>query len=111
LQQLLESWSSSPSLAEQFALFDEFFRLYLFFRLSTLGVLPGENVLLGNNFASQAEAQLPVLLEPLTAIRQAPSDTAVQVKDKGRLHVKFERARGPFRQVGDLWSATFTREG
>lgn len=33
------------------------------------------------------------------------------VKDKQRLHVKFERAREPFRQVGDLWSATFTREG
>jgi len=31
LQQLLESWSSSPSLGEQFALFDEFFRFYLFF--------------------------------------------------------------------------------
>lgn len=80
-------------------------------RLSTLGVLPGEIVLLGNNFASQAEEQLPVMLEPLAAIRQAPSDTAGQVKDKQRLHVKFERAREPFRQVGDLWSATFTREG
>jgi type I restriction-modification system DNA methylase subunit len=80
-------------------------------RLSTMGVLPGEIVLLRNNFANQAEAQLPVLLEPLAAIRQAPSDTAGQVKDKQRLHVKFERAREPFRQVGDLWSATFTREG
>jgi hypothetical protein len=80
-------------------------------RLSTMGVLPGEIVLLGNNFARQAEAQLPVMLEPLAAIRQAPSDTAEQVKDKQRLHIKFERAREPFRQVGDLWSATFTREG
>lgn len=80
-------------------------------RLTTLGVLPGEILLLGNNFSNQAEAQLPVLLDPLAAIRQAPSDTAGQVKDKQRLHVKFERAREPFRQVGDLWSATFTREG
>ena len=80
-------------------------------RLSTLGVLPGEISLLENNFARQAEAQLPTLLEPLAAIRQAPSETAGQVKEKQRLHVKFERAREPFRLVSDLWCATFTREG
>jgi type I restriction-modification system DNA methylase subunit len=79
-------------------------------RLSTLGVLPGEIVLLENNFARQAEAQLPVLLEPLAAIRNAPSETAAQVKEKQRLHVKFERVREPFRLVGDLWCATFTGE-
>lgn len=80
-------------------------------RISTLGVLPGEIVLLENNFARQAEAQLPALLEPLAAIRNAPSETAEQVKVKQRLHVKFERAREPFRLVGDLWCVTFTREG
>jgi len=80
-------------------------------RMSTLGVLPGEIVLLENNFARQAEAQLPSLLEPLAAIRNAPSETAEQVKAKQRLHNAFERAREPFRLVGDLWCATFTKEG
>lgn len=80
-------------------------------RLSTLGVLPGERSLLVNVFARQVEAQLPSLLDPLAAIRRAPSETAEQVKAKGRLHTAFERAREPFRAVGDLWCATFTREG
>jgi hypothetical protein len=32
-------------------------------------------------------------------------------RSQQRLHIKFERAREPFRQVGDLWSATLTHEG
>lgn len=79
-------------------------------RLSELGVLHGEIRLL-DNFVPQVEANLSVLLEPLAVIRNAPSNTIEQVKIKERLHNKFERVREPFRLVGDVWCAEFTREG
>jgi len=79
-------------------------------RIAELGVLHGEIRIL-NNFAPQVERNLPVLLEPLTAIRNAPSDNIEQVKQKERLHSKFEYFREPFRLVGDIWCAEFSREG
>ena len=79
-------------------------------RLAELGVLHGELDIL-NNFAPQVEGNISVLLEPLTAIRNAPSNTIEQVKQKERLHSRFERIQEPFRLVGDLWCAEFTEEG
>ncbi len=79
-------------------------------RLGELGVLHGEISLL-NNFSSQVEENLPILLAPLAEIRNAPSDTIEQVKQKEKLHKRFERIRKPFRLVGDLWCAEFSREG
>ncbi len=79
-------------------------------RLAELGVLHGELDIL-NNFAPQVEKNISVLLEPLTAIRNAPSNTIEQVKQKERLYSRFERIRESFRLVGDLWCAEFTEEG
>jgi len=79
-------------------------------RLAELGVLHGELDLL-NNFAPQVEKNVSVLLEPLTAIRNAPSNTVEEVNQKDRLNSKFERVREPFRLIGDLWCAEFTEEG
>lgn len=75
-------------------------------KIASLGVLPGEIKLL-NTFEQQVEEHLPALLEPLAAIEQAPSETTEQVKEKQRLHTAFEKAREPFRLLGDLWCSTF----
>lgn len=76
--------------------------------IASLGVLPGEIKLL-NKFEQQVEEQLPQMLAPLSAIEQAPSETTEQVKEKQRLHVAFEKAREPFRLLGDLWCSTFVK--
>lgn len=72
-------------------------------RIANLGVLPGEIEIISANFTSQLERQMHFLLEPLTRIRQAPSDNADQVKEKEKLLLAFEKAREPFREVADLW--------
>ena len=43
-------------------------------RIGELGVLPGEIELRGNELKRQLEEKLPLLLEPLAAIRAASSD-------------------------------------
>jgi hypothetical protein len=78
--------------------------------IASLGVLPGEIKLL-NKFEQQVEQQLPQMLAPLFAIERAPSESTEQVKEKQRLHVAFEKAREPFRQLGDLWCSTFVENG
>lgn len=72
-------------------------------RLENLGALPGEVGLLRESFVRQAEDQMHVMLEPLAAIREAPSETATQVKEKERLHKGFERVRETFRLTADVW--------
>ena len=72
-------------------------------KVSELGVMPDEIVLLSNPFARQVEEQLHALLDPLKAIRVATSETAEQVKEKEKLLKGFERAREPFRLAADLW--------
>lgn len=72
-------------------------------KVSELGVMPDEIVLISNPFARQVEEQLHALLDPLNAIRQASSETADQVKEKEKLLKGFERAREPFRLAVDLW--------
>jgi len=76
-------------------------------RIAGLGVLPGEIELRSNIFKEQVEAKIPALLQPLAAIAEIPSDTADHVKEKERLYGAFERAREPFRLVGDLWCSAF----
>ncbi len=51
-------------------------------RLSELGALPQEIALRTSAVAQRVEEQLPVLLAPLAEIRQTPSDTVEQIKEK-----------------------------
>jgi hypothetical protein len=60
LRQLLESWSSAPSLAEQFALFDEFFRFYLFFSPVAFREVDGRKTLLQRAVEGSSEYRLGV---------------------------------------------------
>ncbi len=76
-------------------------------KIEKLGALPGEIELRANNFAKQVEAHLPVFLKPLAEIRQAPSETAPQIKAKERLYRAFEKAREPFIALANLWISTF----
>jgi hypothetical protein len=76
-------------------------------KIEKLGILPGELELRANNFAKQVETHLPVFLKPLAEIRQAPSETASQIKAKERLYRTFEKAREPFLALANLWLSTF----
>ena len=75
-----------------------------------LGGMPGEKELLRNQYALQIQGQLQGLLDPLTAILHAPSETAEQVKEKEKLLKAFEKAREPFRLVADVWTSTVLDE-
>jgi len=79
-------------------------------RIANLGVLPGEVEIISANFMQQVERQMHLLLEPLERIRQAPSETTEQVKEKEKLLQAFEKAREPFREVADLWCSVVTDE-
>jgi len=76
--------------------------------IASMGVLPDEIELRAGNFREQVQNKMPELLEPLVRIIQVPSDTAGQVRAKDRLYREFERAREPYRLVGDLWCSTFS---
>lgn len=79
-------------------------------RVAKMGVLPGELEYHADHFGSQIEDKLPAFLQPLTQIAEIPSDIAEHVKQKDRLYREFERAREPFRLVGDLWCSGFCRD-
>jgi hypothetical protein len=79
-------------------------------KISEVGVLPGEVELIASDFTRQVEDQIHVLLPRLEAIRQGPSESADQVKEKQRLYREFGRARMPFLQVCDLWCSFVTDE-
>ena len=72
-----------------------------------MGVLPDEFELRSDEFKEQAALKLPSLMEKLARIRELPSDSASSVKEKERLYRQFERAREPFRLVGDLWCSAY----
>jgi len=73
-----------------------------------LGTLPGELALIQNTFQNQVAQKLPILLGFLQQIRSLPSDTVSQVKDKEQIFLKtVESERTPFRQIADIWIATF----
>jgi len=74
-------------------------------RINKLGLLHNEFGMVSREFVTQVEDQLHALLEPLAGIRDAPSDTTEQVKEKQKLLTVFERAREPFRAMADLWIA------
>lgn len=78
--------------------------------LSRMGVLPGEIALLADRFRNQWKTRLPTLLDPLARIAGLPSDTPERLQEKERYYAEFERAREPFRKVGDLWCAAFCLE-
>lgn len=77
-------------------------------QLVSLGVLPGEIEVLAHNFTGQVAEQIHVLLPTLTLIRQSPSESADQVRDKERLFREFDRARAPFLRIADLWCSFVT---
>ncbi|MFH1749140.1 MAG: DNA methyltransferase [Planctomycetota bacterium] len=77
-------------------------------RVAELGALPGAMELQQNVFKQQVEQQLPVLLEPLIKIREMPSQTAQQIKDKEKLYRRtFQPLCQMFETVADLWCSTF----
>ena len=77
-------------------------------RVAELGALPGAMELQQNLFKQQVEQQLPVLLEPLIRIREMPSQTAQQIKDKEKLYRRtFQPLCQMFEAVADLWCSTF----
>jgi hypothetical protein len=78
--------------------------------ITDLGGLPGEGSLLRNQYAVQIQSQLRTLLDPLTAIGNAASETAEQVKEKDKLLRALGKAREPFRLVADLWTSTVLDE-
>lgn len=75
-------------------------------QIKNLGLLHNEFGMVSREFITQLEDQLHALLKPLSAIRDAPSDTTEQVKEKQKLLNIFERSREPFRVMGDLWTAS-----
>lgn len=77
-------------------------------KISQVGVLPGEVALIAGDFTRQVEDQIHVLLPRLTAISEAPSESADQVKEKQRLYREFHRARKAFLQICDLWCSFVT---
>ncbi|MCX7012041.1 MAG: N-6 DNA methylase, partial [Candidatus Sumerlaeota bacterium] len=81
--------------------------------LPRLGARPMAGGAFEDAFGPQVAENLPALLKPLADIRQMPSETTAQVKEKEALYRKaFERARKPFVLVGDLWcSVYFMSEG
>src|SRR5690606_13463093 len=72
-------------------------------RLDKLGALPGEIALRANAVERRIEERLPEILQILGEIEDVPSDRAEQIKTKERLFASFEKAREPFRMLGDLW--------
>lgn len=76
--------------------------------LTGLATLPGEIALLADSFAGQWKSRLPALLDPLARIARLPSDTPERLQEKERYYNEFEKAREPFRRVGDLWCAAFS---
>ena len=76
--------------------------------LDGLNALPGATTLFGSAYANQVQARLPALLGPLQAIRNMPSETADQVKEKERLLRKvLNPVRVPFVTIADAWCAAF----
>jgi len=74
----------------------------------SVAALPGEPKEMAGLFAAQVEARLPALLEPLHMIRDMPSETADQVKEKERTYRKIlNPVRVPFLTVADAWCAAF----
>lgn len=81
-------------------------------KLGHLTSLPGDEGLLEGQFSEQVQAHLPALLEPLTLIRDLPSDTLEQVKEKERTYRKrFIPALERFITVADLWVAESMNRG
>ncbi|MCK4342721.1 MAG: N-6 DNA methylase [Phycisphaerae bacterium] len=77
-------------------------------RVAELGALPGALELQQNLFKQQVEQQLPLLLEPLIKIRELPSQTAQQIKEKDKLYRRmFQPLCRMFRTVANLWCSTF----
>lgn len=77
-------------------------------RVAELGALPGAMELQQNVFKQQVEQQLPVLLAPLVRIREIPSQTAQQIKEKEKLYRRtFQPLCQMFEAVADLWCSTF----
>lgn len=69
--------------------------------------LPDAPPMFAREFDTQLQDTLPGLLVALSDIRQMPSLTRPQVKQKGKLfREKCEVARVPFRVLADIWCAT-----
>lgn len=74
--------------------------------VADLGSLPDAPPLMSNVFEQQVKGRLPVLLKALEMIRNLPSATIGQVKEK-LYRRTFEPTRDPFRRAAHLWCSTF----
>jgi hypothetical protein len=72
-------------------------------KVNDLAALPGERGMYQEGFDAILARKLPVLLQPLAAIRDLPSESIGQVKEKHRLYHQFRRAAGLFWTLADLW--------
>jgi hypothetical protein len=79
-------------------------------RLNRMGAIPGAEPLQAGAFAEVIRESLPGFLQLLESIRQQPSETARQVKEKERLFRRFEQAREPFRQLANLHCSVYAEK-
>lgn len=76
--------------------------------VADLGALPDAPPLMSNVFEQQVKGRLPVLLKAMEMIRNVPSATIEQVKEKEKLYRRtFEPTRDPFRRAAHVWCSTF----
>jgi type I restriction-modification system DNA methylase subunit len=72
-----------------------------------MGALPGADVLQAGACAGLVRERLPELLKLLADIRRQSSETAGQVRHKGKVFRRFEQAREPFRRLADLHCSVY----
>ncbi len=77
-------------------------------RLARLGVLHDAKGSTANAFEAAFRKKLPALLEPLAEIRDLPSESVKDMKEKAKRFEAYQKAVEPFRQLADLWTADAT---
>jgi hypothetical protein len=81
-------------------------------RVSHLEGLPGDDSLFRSQFAEEIRNALPGLLQPLSEIREIPSDTAEHVKRKEQIfRRRFLPSQSRFSKAADLWTAEALQAG
>lgn len=107
----LALWLETVSASEPLTFLDHHLRVgnsLVGARIDQLGVLPDAPELLHNAFREQVQQRLPILLEPLRQIRNLPSQSAEQIKEKDRIYRRtFQPACERFQAVADLWCSSF----
>ena len=77
-------------------------------RLVRLGSLHDAEDQKNKAFTSAFSRKLPALLDPLARIRDLPSDTIQDVKEKGKHFSAYQKVVEPFLRLADVWVAHAT---